>query len=115
MANPRFNKQTTNRRGAMGGGMMKRGMYKKGSFPDMSGDGKVTQKDILIAKGVIKTTFAKPKKPKIGGQEKSKKIKEAVGIKKKVEKLEKKGGKIPPQLKKFVMAKKKKAKMKKDK
>ena len=38
----------------------------------------------------IKKTF-KPKKPKIGGQEKSKKIKEAVGIKKKVEKLEKKG------------------------
>ena len=36
----------------------------------------------------IKTVF-KPKKPKIGGQEKSKKIKEAVGIKKKVEKLEK--------------------------
>lgn len=27
-------------------------------FPDMSGDGKVTKKDILIAKGVIK----KPKK-----------------------------------------------------
>ena len=24
MANPRFNKQTTNRRGAMGGGMMKK-------------------------------------------------------------------------------------------
>jgi hypothetical protein len=38
----------------------------------------------------IKKTFTKPKKPKIGGQEKSKKIKEAVGIKKKVEKLEKK-------------------------
>ena len=39
MANPRFNKQTTNRRGAMGGGrmkkmgggMMKRSMYSKGS------------------------------------------------------------------------------------
>ena len=31
MANPRFNTQTTNRRGAMGGGMMKRGMYKKGT------------------------------------------------------------------------------------
>ena len=61
MANPRFNKQVTNRRGAMGGGMMKRGMYKKGSFPDMSGDGKVTQKDILIAKGVIKN-LAKRKK-----------------------------------------------------
>ena len=45
----------------MGGGMMKRGMYKKGSFPDMSGDGKVTQKDILIAKGVIKKPGKKKK------------------------------------------------------
>ena len=62
MANPRYNKQVTNRRGAMGGGMMKRGMYKKGSFPDMSGDGKVTQKDILIAKGVIKKPGNKKKK-----------------------------------------------------
>ena len=53
MANPRYSK-IANRRGAMGGGMMKRGMYKKGSFPDMSGDGKVTKKDILIARGVIK-------------------------------------------------------------
>ena len=35
MANRRFNTQT--RKAAMGGGMMKRGMYKKGSFPDMSG------------------------------------------------------------------------------
>ena len=39
----------------MPGTMMKRPMYKKGSkpkkkksFPDMSGDGKVTKKDILI-------------------------------------------------------------------
>ena len=45
----------------MPGTMMKRPMYKKGSkpkkkksFPDMSGDGKVTKKDILIARGVIK-------------------------------------------------------------
>ena len=45
---------------------------------------------IKQAANVIRTTFAKPKKPKIGGQEKSKKIKEAIGIKKKVEKLEKK-------------------------
>ena len=44
----------------MGGGMMKRGMYKKGSFPDHSGDGKITKKDILMAKGVI----PKPKKKK---------------------------------------------------
>ena len=46
----------------MGGGMMKRGVYKKGSFPDMSGDGKVTQKDILIARGVIKKPMKKKKK-----------------------------------------------------
>ena len=47
MANPRFNKQVTNRRGAMGGGHDEkngRRNDKKGSFPDMSGDGKVTQK-----------------------------------------------------------------------
>ena len=45
----------------MGGGMMKRGMYKKGSFPDMSGDGKITKKDILIARGVIKKPGSKKK------------------------------------------------------
>ena len=60
MSNRRFNTQT--RKAAMGGGMMKRGMYKKGIFPDMSGDGKVTKKDILIARGVIK----KPKGKKDG-------------------------------------------------
>jgi hypothetical protein len=27
---------------------------KKSKFPDMSGDGKVTKKDILMARGVIK-------------------------------------------------------------
>ena len=48
---------------------------------------------IKQAANVIRTTFAKPKKPKIGGQEKSKRIKEAVGIKKKVEKLEEKSKK----------------------
>ena len=59
MANPRYSK-IANRRGAMGGGMMKRGMYKKGSFPDHSGYGKITKKDVLMAKGVI----PKPKKKK---------------------------------------------------
>ncbi len=60
MANPRHNKQTANRRGAMGGGMMKRRPgYKKGGFPDHSGDGKITQKDILMAKGVIPKTKKK--------------------------------------------------------
>ena len=32
---------------------------KKKSFPDMSGDGKVTKKDILIARGVIKKPWMK--------------------------------------------------------
>ena len=34
--------------------MKKKKKKKKKSFPDMSGDGKVTKKDILIARGVIK-------------------------------------------------------------
>jgi hypothetical protein len=50
------------RRKMMGGGMMQmpRAMYKKGgkSFPDLSGDGKVTMKDILMGRGVIQ----RPKK-----------------------------------------------------
>ena len=69
MVNRLYNKQVSpkgymkgGRVEKMGGGMMKRGMYKKGSFPDMSGDGKVTQKDILIAKGVIKKPGGKKKK-----------------------------------------------------
>ena len=68
MANRIYNKQVSpkgymkgGRVKKMGGGMMKRGVYKKGSFPDMSGDGKVTQKDILIAKGVIKKPGKKKK------------------------------------------------------
>ena len=36
---------------------------KKGGFPDLSGDGKVTMKDILMGRGVIK----KPKKKAMGG------------------------------------------------
>jgi hypothetical protein len=35
------------------GKMIKKKKNKK-SFPDMSGDGKVTKKDILMARGVIK-------------------------------------------------------------
>ena len=38
----------------MTGKMMKKKKKKKKGFPDMSGDGKVTKKDILIARGVIK-------------------------------------------------------------
>ena len=49
---------------------------------------------ITHARNLITSAFKpKPKKPKIGGTEKSKKIKEAVGIKKRAEELEKKGEK----------------------
>ena len=59
---------------------------------------KTVSSPIRQAAETIKKTFTKPKKPKIGGQEKSKRIKEAVKIKKNVEKLEKQG---EDQIKKF--------------
>jgi hypothetical protein len=52
-----------------GGGLMeatqklKAQGLKKGGFPDLSGDGKVTMKDILMGRGVVK----KPKKKAMGG------------------------------------------------
>ena len=52
-----------------GGGLMeatkrlKAQGLKKGGFPDLSGDGKVTMKDVLMGRGVIK----KPKKKAMGG------------------------------------------------
>ena len=48
----------------MNRGVLERQMFAKGgaAFPDMSGDGKVTQKDILIAKGVL------PKPMQMGGE-----------------------------------------------
>ena len=64
----------------MGGGMtmMPRAMYKKGgkSFPDLSGDGKVTMKDVLMGRGVIK----RPKKKGGGLMEATSRLK-AQGLK----------------------------------
>ena len=59
--------------GAKGGKRMPTGMKKGGpasKFPDLSGDGKVTQKDILMGKGVIggRGLPKKPAKPKAGGR-----------------------------------------------
>ena len=51
--------------------------------------GKAAISPIKKAAETIKKTFTKNQKPKIGGTKKADKIKEAVGIKKKVEKLEK--------------------------
>ncbi len=76
VANPRQKLMDGGRAKKMGGGMMRKdmqsgyypsdmgmsggAMYKKGGrvkkkskFPDHSGDGKITKKDILMAKGVI--------------------------------------------------------------
>ena len=68
-------------KGMMGGGMMQmpRAMYKKGgkSFPDLSGDGKVTMKDILMGRGVIK----RPKKKGGGLMEATSRLR-AQGLKK---------------------------------
>tara|TARA_R100001086_G_scaffold21264_1_gene10290 strand:- start:79 stop:327 length:249 start_codon:yes stop_codon:yes gene_type:complete len=46
--------------------MMKKGgkAKKKSKFPDHSGDGKITKKDILMARGVIPKTKKKIKKKK---------------------------------------------------
>jgi hypothetical protein len=44
------------------GGFKKGGsVKKKKKFPDLSGDGKITKKDILMAKGVIKKTKKRKK------------------------------------------------------
>ena len=97
MANPRYNTQTTNRRGAMGGGRMKKmggGMMKR---PMMQNGGKLK----MVEKAGKKVPFfaADGKGSKDLG---------------KADRMMAKKGSIPPQLKKFVMAKKKKAKMKKN-
>ena len=71
MTNPflKFNKLGQPFMEAQGGGLaaatakLKAQGLKKGGFPDLSGDGKVTMKDILMGRGVIK----KPKKKQRGG------------------------------------------------
>ena len=45
-----------------GGGVGDPMKMKDGGFPDLSGDGKVTQKDILMGKGVIKKNMGGPLK-----------------------------------------------------
>ena len=96
MANPRYNTQVANRRGAMGGGRMKKmggGMMKR---PMMQNGGKL--KMVTNKEGKKVPFFAADGK---GAKDLGK-----------ADRMMAKKGSIPPQLKKFVMAKKKKAKMK---
>jgi hypothetical protein len=52
---------------------------KKGGFPDLSGDGKTTMKDVLIGRGVLKkeggSKMQKKKEMKRGGMAKKKRVK----------------------------------------
>ena len=63
--------------------MPKHKAKKKKSFPDLSGDGKTTMKDILIGRGVIKkeggSKMQKKKEMKRGGMAKKKRVKKAMG------------------------------------
>ena len=63
MANPRYNKQTTNRRGAMGGGMMRKGYLAGGqSKIDANKDGKITKEDFAMLRDKRKVMKNKKKK-----------------------------------------------------
>lgn len=75
-----------------GRGTGRRKAFKKGGFPDLSGDGKTTMKDILIGRGVIKKEGGgsnmrrgkmgggmMKKRMKRGGMAKKKRVKKAVG------------------------------------
>ena len=110
MANRLYNKQVTpkgymkgGRVKKMGGGMMKRKTMMKGSKPDFLDLDKDNNKTESM-----KSAAASAKKMKMGGRVKKMgggsmmMMKKRTGMKK---------GSIPPQLRKFVMAKKKKAKI----
>ena len=79
---------------------------KKGGFPDLSGDGKITKKDILMGRGVISKTKKKMKRgglsrPKRVDNVPAKMIKKPVDLKK-----------VKPAMKRRGMAKKKRIKKK---
>ena len=88
---------------------------KKGGFPDLSGDGKTTMKDVLIGRGVIKKPGGKEmpgmKKRTMkrgGGMAKKKRVK-AMGVGMMKKRVMKRGGGMmkKPMMKRGGMAKKK--------
>ena len=84
---------------------------KKGGFPDLSGDGKTTMKDILIGRGVIKKGDKKMQKKtamKRGGMAKKKRVKKTMGGAMKKRVMKRGGGMMKkPMMKRGGMAKKK--------
>ena len=95
--------------------MPKHKAKKKKSFPDLSGDGKTTMKDILIGRGVIKRSKGGSTMPGMkkrvmkrgGGMGKKKRVKAMGGAMKK--RVMKRGGGMmkKPMMKRGGMAKKK--------
>ena len=84
---------------------------KKGGFPDLSGDGKTTMKDVLIGRGVLKkeggSKMQKKKEMKRGGMAKKKRVKKGMGGAMKKRVMKRGGGMAKkPMLKRGGMAKK---------
>ena len=75
---------------------------KKGGFPDLSGDGKTTMKDILIGRGVIKkeggSKMQKKKEMKRGGMAKKKRVKKGMGGAMKKRVMKRGGGMMKPKM-----------------
>ena len=75
---------------------------KKGGFPDLSGDGKTTMKDILIGRGVIKkeggSKMQKKKEMKRGGMAKKKRVKKGMGGAMKQRVMKRGGGMMKPKM-----------------
>ena len=102
--------------GRRGGGKGTKTKTKRAGFPDLSGDGKTTMKDILIGRGVIKKTGGNKAMPGMkkrvmkrgGGMAKKKRVKKAMGGAMKKRVMKRGGGMMKkPMMKRGGMAKKK--------
>ena len=103
--------------GRRGGGKGTKTKTKRAGFPDLSGDGKTTMKDILIGRGVIKKTGGNKAMPgmkkraknmKRGGMAKKKRVKAMGGGAMKKRVMKRGGGMMKkPMMKRGGMAKKK--------
>ena len=75
---------------------------KKGGFPDLSGDGKTTMKDVLIGRGVLKkeggSKMQKKKEMKRGGMAKKKRVKKGMGGAMKKRVMKRGGGMMKPKI-----------------
>ena len=102
--------------GRRGGGKGTKTKTKRAGFPDLSGDGKTTMKDILIGRGVIKKSKGGSTMPGMkkrvmkrgGGMAKKKRVKKAMGGAMKKRVMKRGGGMMKkPMMKRGGMAKKK--------